>query len=478
MEPKPKITLSVLMPVYNERYLVGECIKRVLDTKNNNIFQIELIIVDDGSTDGTREILRKTCVLHPEIRYIEHEKNTGKGGAIRTAIGYAKGDICIIQDADLEYSPQDYFKIIKPFIDNDADAVFGSRFLVGEYTAVLNFYHKLANKFLTFLVNAITNMTFTDIETCYKAVRTNLLKTIPLRSNDFRMEPELAIKLAKRGARIFEAPISYSGRTKEEGKKIKWTDGVLALGAILKYLFTTDEYYKEDKGTYTLYLLHYARNFYKWTADLIRQHVGQHVLEIGAGNGNLTLHILPRDHYVISDVNTEFLEDHMHKKKIRPFIDVRKIDILNENDFAGLEASFDTVIVSNVIEHVEDDVQAVLNVRKVLKHGGAAIILVPCDPNLFSNLDINVGHKRRYTEASLNTLFEKAGFSVEKIFYYNRLGKIGWFINGRIFKRHFLSPVQIRLYDLMIPLVKHVDNLLPWQGLTLIGVGRLDKNQA
>jgi len=208
IEPFQPVSLSVLMPVYNERYLVEECIRRVLNVQDDNISQIELIIVDDGSTDGTREVLREIVASHPNIRYMEHDKNMGKGKAIRTALGYAAGDICIIQDSDLEYSPQEYGKLIQPFLSNNADAVLGSRFLVGGYTAVLNYYHKLINRFLGFLVNIFNNMTFTDIETCYKAIKTDLFKSIPLRSNDFRIEPEVVIKLAKRRAKIYEVPIS------------------------------------------------------------------------------------------------------------------------------------------------------------------------------------------------------------------------------------------------------------------------------
>jgi glycosyltransferase involved in cell wall biosynthesis len=473
IEPIQAISLSVLMPVYNERYLVEECIKRVLNVQDDNIAQMELIIVDDGSTDGTREILRTIVASHPNIRYIEHDKNMGKGKAIRTALGYATGDICIIQDADLEYLPQEYSKLIQPFLSNNADAVLGSRFLVGGYTAVLNYYHRLLNKFLAFLVNIFTNMTFTDIETCYKAIKTDLFKSIPLQSNDFRIEPELVIKLSKRRAKIYEVPISYSGRTYTEGKKISWVDGLLALGAILKYSFISDEYYKDDAVSYTLHILRFAKNFNKWTAELIKPFVGQRVLEIGAGIGNLSSQLLPRDYYLISDINDGYLKYHFHQKHFYPFVDIKRIDVLCENDFSKVESFFDTIIASNVIEHVEDDRQAMLNIRKALRPEGKAIILVPCGPYLFSDLDRNVGHKRRYTENSVRFLIEEAGFIVEKIQQYNKLGRIGWFINGNILKKSTLSPFQIRLYNLMIPLLRHIDHLLPWRGLTLIIIAKV-----
>jgi len=318
-------------------------------------------------------------------------------------------------------------------------------------------------------------MTFTDIETCYKAVKTDLFKSIPLRSNDFRIEPELAIKLSKRKAKIYEVPISYSGRTFEEGKKISWVDGLLALGAILKYSFITDEYYKDDIVSYTLHILQFAKNFNKWTAELVKPFLGKRVLEIGAGYGNLSYRLLPHEHYIISDIDEGYLKYHFQKSDASPFVDVRRIDVLCEKDFSKCESFFDTIIASNVIEHLEDDKQAMLNIRKALMPGGKAIILVPCGPWLFSSIDKNVGHKQRYTEKSLRAIIEESGFIVEKVQQYNKFGRIGWFINGNILRRSTLSPFQIRLYDLMVPLLSQIDHLLPWRGLTLIGIGKMPK---
>ncbi|MCX5749210.1 MAG: glycosyltransferase family 2 protein [Candidatus Saganbacteria bacterium] len=235
------LSLSVLMPVYNEKSTISECIARVFAVKSPYISRIEVITVDDGSTDGTRDILRELQKKHPgQLIYIEHERNQGKGAAIRTAIDRAGNDICIIQDADLEYDPNDYHKIMAPFVKENADAVFGSRFLTGDYKRLLNYRHAVINRFLTFLTNVVTNINFTDMETCYKAVRTELLKSIPIRANCFDLEPEISIKLAKRGAHIFEVPISYSGRTSAEGKKIGWKDGLMALRTLLKYSFVND----------------------------------------------------------------------------------------------------------------------------------------------------------------------------------------------------------------------------------------------
>ena len=236
--PKPSLSLTVVMPVFNERYLVAEAIRRILDVEDERISRLEMVIVDDGSTDGSRAILGEIAKAHPErVKLVLHEKNQGKGAAVATGVEHARGDVTVIQDADLEYSAGDLPKVVAPFLDDDADAVFGSRFMPGGSRRVLYFRHSLANRFLTGVSNVLTDLNLTDMETCTKAARTTLLRSIPLRSRDFRIEPELVFKLAKRGARIFEVPIRYSGRTYEEGKKITWRDGVAALWWICRYRF-------------------------------------------------------------------------------------------------------------------------------------------------------------------------------------------------------------------------------------------------
>ena len=195
----------------------------------------ELIIVDDCSTDGTSEILDRLAAREPGIRLIRKKVNEGKGAAVRTAIQEAHGDFCIVQDADLEYDPSEYPRLLRPLLDGHADAVFGSRYLAGEQTRVLPFWHSMINKWLTLLSNMFCNLKLTDMETGYKVFRTDLLKSIPIRSNRFGFEPEITMKAAKRKLRIYEVPISYHGRTYEEGKKIGWKDGFQALWCILKY---------------------------------------------------------------------------------------------------------------------------------------------------------------------------------------------------------------------------------------------------
>ncbi len=197
---------------------------------------MEILVVDDGSKDGSLEILRRVAAEYPDrIRLLEQGKNQGKGSAIRRGIAEATGDLILFQDADLEYDPRDYPRLIRPFLEDGADVVYGSRFLPSDRRRVLYFRHSLGNRFLTTLSNWFTDLNLTDMETCYKVFRAPLLKSIPIRSNDFAMEPEITAKVAKRECRIFEVPISYLGRTYREGKKIGWKDAVKALRTMVKY---------------------------------------------------------------------------------------------------------------------------------------------------------------------------------------------------------------------------------------------------
>ncbi|HXQ21636.1 MAG TPA: glycosyltransferase, partial [Candidatus Acidoferrales bacterium] len=296
--------LSVVMPVYNERYLVAESIRRVLAVESPLISRLDLIVVDDGSTDGTRELLRTIAAQHPErITYIEHDRNRGKGAAVNTGLARAEGSVTMVHDADLEYNPQDLPKLMVPFQRDGADAVYGSRFLAGDYRRVLFYRHSIGNRLLTGICNLLTDLSFTDMETCYKAIRTRLFQSIPIRSRDFRMEPELTFKLAKRGARIFEVPISYAGRTYDEGKKIGFRDAVLAFGTMLHWWLIDDIYKPDEYGSNILVGMSNAPNFNRWIADTVRPFVGARVLELGAGIGNLTRALLPRDAYTVSEVN-------------------------------------------------------------------------------------------------------------------------------------------------------------------------------
>ncbi len=227
---KEKILLSVIVPCFNEIKTLEEVIKKI---KKSPIDSLEIIVVDDFSTDGSRDILGK--ISDEDVITVFHEKNKGKGAALSSGINIARGEIIIIQDADLEYDPNEFPQVIGPIIDGKADVVYGSRFQGGQPHRVVYYWHRLGNGFLTFLSNVFTDLNLTDMETCYKAFRSSLIKKIKIEEKRFGFEPEITAKVSKLDCRIYEVGISYYGRTYKEGKKIGWKDGVRAIYCILKY---------------------------------------------------------------------------------------------------------------------------------------------------------------------------------------------------------------------------------------------------
>lgn len=226
-----QVKLSVIIPCYNEKLTIRRLVDAV---RAAPVDELEILVVDDCSTDGTREVLqREIAPMVQQIIY--HRDNKGKGAALRSGFSAATGDIILVQDADLEYDPQDYPLLLQPIVDGKADAVFGSRFMGGKPHRVVYFWHMVGNKLLTLFSNMLTNINLTDMETCYKAVRAPLLKSLTLREDRFGIEPELTAKLAHTGCRIYEVGISYAGRTYAEGKKIGWRDGLRAIYAIIRY---------------------------------------------------------------------------------------------------------------------------------------------------------------------------------------------------------------------------------------------------
>ncbi len=474
------LSLSVVVPVYNERYLVVESLRRVLTAAPSwdGVSAVEVLVVEDGSTDGTRELLREFAAGEPRITLIEHERNRGKGAAVRTGIAAAQGDLIVFHDADLEYDPRDIGRLVKPFLEDGADVVYGSRFSASERRRVLYFRHTLGNRLITFLSDLATDLNLTDVETCYKMFRSTLLKSLPIRSNDFRLEIEVTAKIAKRQSRIFEVPVSYVGRTYREGKKIGWRDGFRALGAIFKYWVVDDLYSDDPWGGAILHNLERARRFNRWMADTIRPHVGGRVLEIGAGIGNLTHWLVPRQRYVASDINPQYLHYLRNTAVGKPYLEVARVDLEDPACFTPFAQQFDTVVCLNVLEHVRDPIQALANMHAALAPGGRLVLYVPQGPGLYSSLDEALAHRVRYDRKMLADELARTGFTLERCEDFNRASVPAWWLNGKVLRRRNFSRLQLKGYDWTVPFLRRFDRFVPWRGLGLIAVARRPETSA
>ena len=464
--------LSILIPVYNERTVVERSLALVLAAPLPEHMERELVIVDDCSTDGTSAILDRLAAENRRIRLIHHAVNQGKGAAVRTAIQNAAGDFCLVQDADLEYDPSEYVKLLRPLLDGNADAVFGSRYLVGDQTRVLPFWHSVMNKSLTLLSNMFSNLNVTDMETCYKVFRTDLLKSIPIRSNRFGFEPEITMKCGKRELRVYEVPISYHGRTYEEGKKVGWKDGVKALGVIF-YFWLVDDLYAPTYGRGLLNNLTGTPQYLSWVTRIIRPHLGDTVLEIGAGLGNLTGRLMARKvRYVAGESDPLYLHALRNRFLRTPSVSVCELDPANDSDYEQWAGQFDSALCVNVLESVPDPQATLRSLARCVKPGGKLVVLAPHGQGLYGSLDRAMGHHRRFSPEEITSLLQQAGFAVQERRQLNKIGALSWWVFGKLFGRETISRVALKLFDKTVWFWRRVDRMLPWSGLSLVVVAR------
>ena len=466
---QPIKRLSVLMPVYNEARTLRTIVARVLASPVD--LEIELVCVDDGSKDESLELLRVLAAADPRIKVFTHPLNRGKGAAIRTAIAQMTGDVAIVQDSDLEYDPAEFGKILKPILEGRADAVFGSRFASSPERRVLFFWHSLGNKALTFVTNVLNDLNLTDMETCYKAVRADILRQLRLESERFGIEPEITSRLAQWGARIYEVPISYHGRTYVEGKNIGWRDGVQALWLLAKFRFF-DTRFTHHRGMYAARAVNRAKRYNRWLMEQFAPYLGDRVMEAGCGIGNFTELLLSRKRLVCVDPDRVFAETLQqrfgHLANVR-VIESDLADPLLHSELA--DEALDSVLCLNVLEHISEPGKVLSSLHQTLRPGGTIAVLVPNDPALMSDADDELGHLRRYTVDSLAAEMNAAGFDTVSVRAFNRLGGIGWAMNRRL-KRQAVSSVQMRVFDLLVPVARLLDTTKWGRPLTLLAVGR------
>lgn len=463
--------LSILIPVYNERAVVERSLAQVLIAPLPEHLERELVIVDDCSTDGSSEILIRLAAAHPEIRLYRHEVNQGKGAAVRTAIDKASGDFCLIQDADLEYDPSEYPLLLAPLLSGRADAVFGSRYLAGEQRRVLPFWHSMINRVLTLVSNMFSNLHLTDMETCYKVFRTDLLKSIPVRSDRFGFEPEITMKCAKRKFRIYEVPISYHGRTYEEGKKIGWRDGIKAFGVVF-YFWLVDDLYQESYGRNHLNTLTGTPAYLNWLVSIVRPFLGDRVIEVGAGLGSLSGMLMgKRLRYVAGEKDPLHLHSLSNRFLRTPNVEVRDLTPEGPDGYEDLENRLDTGLLLKTLEYSALPEACLGQMAKVLISGGRLIVCVPQGAGL-NSLDRAMGYRQRFERTSLVSMIETAGFVVEETRELNKIGRVAWALYGGVLGNQKINKPSLKLFDKTVWLWRLLDPVLPWAGLNLIVIAR------
>jgi glycosyltransferase involved in cell wall biosynthesis len=464
--------LSVLVPVYNEVATVRVLLERVRAVR----FPKEIIVVDDCSKDGTRAVLEEFQRNTPDtpdnkLVVVMHEENQGKGAAIRTAAQHATGDIVVIQDADLEYDPNEYARLIQPIVDGHADVVYGSRFS-GSPRRVLMFWHTVGNRMLTLLSNICTNMNLTDMETCYKVFRADILKRIPIRSNRFGLEPELTAKIARLRCRVYEVPISYHGRQYAEGKKIGWKDAVSAVWTILKFRVIADVG-REDAGFTTLRRVEVLKRYNRFLWDLVAPFVGGRVLEIGSGTGLMTKFLANKTRVTATDVDQDYVQLLSRTFSGNPNVEVKHLDLATLDQDGIPKKTYDTVVCSNVLEHIEDDRSALTSMREVLQPGGRVVLIIPAVKGIYGEIDRAIHHYRRYSRNEIEEKLHAAGLEVEHLSYFNMLGVPGWWLNAVVLRRKAVPGFQARLNDLLVPWLRLERGFGPPVGMSLLAVGKL-----
>jgi len=470
LAPKRQLKkLSVLVPIYNERWTVADVIRAVAAIQLP--VEREIVAIDDGSTDGSGDVVEGLMGEIPELRLIRQVRNGGKGAAIRRGIEAMTGELAVIQDADLEYNPADLPRLIQPLLENQADAVFGSRF-AGSVRRCLPFWHGQINRTLTLLSNMISGVQLTDMETGYKVVRADILRQLRLRGRSFTLEPELVARLAQWGARMMEVPIDYQGRSPEEGKKIRPRDGLKAIGTMLRCRFT-DPQFSHRANDAAIRSLRHTRHYHRWMHETVTPYLGNRLLHVGVGIGSLSARLLRREKLVMvadDPLGAARLEARFAR---RGNVAIEHGDLTDRALIARLQQErVDSILATNLLQHVRADFLLLRNFEKLLQPGGTCVIFAAASPSLMNRMDLALGHHRRYDPLRLSQWMVRAGFEILHQQSFNRLGGLGWYVQGSLLGRCAFGSLQTRLFDRLWPLARHLDRSLPAPPMTTMIVAR------
>jgi glycosyltransferase involved in cell wall biosynthesis len=462
--------LAVLIPVYNEVHTIEVLIKRVLASPV--AMELRIFAVDDHSSDGSGAVLDRLAAVDNRITVLHHPINRGKGAAIRTAIQAAEGDFAIVQDADFEYDPSDYPRIIAALLRGDADAVFGSRYLNGNERRVLHYRHSLGNAMLTTFFNIVHNMHLTDMETCYKAMTVRLLKGLRLTTDRFGIEPEIAARLIAVRARIVEVPISYSPRGYQDGKKIGWQDALEAFYLIIKFKYF-DAVPCVDSRMVRHLAMAEAPRYQQAIAREIQPFLGERVLEVGAEIGNLARHLTYCKQLILAEPTPECRRQLAANMEYCGNVTISDQDVFTKDGVAWAKrVQPDTILCINQLEQLEDDKAALDSLAAAIEPGGRLILLVSAHHFLYGSMDEALRRRRRYSSETVAALVKGVGLQIEHQKWLGKLVLVGWFLESKVWRRQFIALKPVALLNVISPLMGILDHWLPWKGLSLLVVAR------
>jgi 2-polyprenyl-3-methyl-5-hydroxy-6-metoxy-1,4-benzoquinol methylase len=444
VEP-PDNCLTVIVPCYNEAERVTDALTAVLASP----YVAEVVVVDDGSTDATAKLVEAVVQSDDRVRLVRQPCNLGKGAALRRGFREATAPYVIVQDADLEYDPADWGTLLQPLVDGRADVVYGSRFHTANAHRVLYYWHSVGNRFLTTLSNMATNLNLTDMETCSKAFRREVIQSIVVHEDRFGFEPEVTAKVAAAGWRVYEVGVTYDGRTYAEGKKIGWRDGVRAVWCIGRYSRHGERlsrrFNPEPKPSEfadadlelaeVLDVLEGADQYADWVASLLVDHLGDRILEVGGGIGSMTRRLA--EHGAVTAVEPS-------DRAITVLRELAagddRIDVVHGTvEDLPPGPGYDTAVLVNVLEHVPDDAALLRQIRDHLDPHGRVVCFVPAHTWLHSRFDDRIGHIRRYRRSALAEAFGEAGYAVEELRHVNAPGALAWLVGARMLD---LSPSE------------------------------------